>query len=178
VPPLLRILALVGVLIGSTSALFSISVARELLGDREELVQKVRQQMAEQSGASPSPAASPSPEASPSPAANPPGGISPDEAVGMVWDVRGVVLPLLGIWLILSFLLFSGCLRALRGSAWGASAWKMACAAWLGFQAILFVLLLIRLHEAMPPMVLLVGSLYPVGVLAYLRRPHIAALFR
>jgi hypothetical protein len=158
-------LALAGVLIGSTSALFAMSIGRELLADRDELIQKVRQQ----SGPSPSPSPSPSPT---------PGVPTPEEAAGAMWDARGVVLPLGAIWLILSLLLFSGCLRALRGSAWGASAWKTACAAWLGFQVIVFALVVIRLHEVPPPVLLVLGAIYPVGCLAYLRRPPIAGLFR
>ena len=54
----------------------------------------------------------------------------------------------------------------------------MSCAAWLGFQIILSVLVLIRLREAPSPALLFVGSLYPAVCLWYLRRPQIAALFR
>jgi hypothetical protein len=163
VPPFLRLLAFFGILMSSTSALFAMSVASELLGDRETLIEKVQK------------------EAQPSPSPSPvPGTPTQAEVAGMIWDARGVLLPLAAVFLILSTLMCAGCLRALRGSAWGASAWKTACAASLGVQALLALLLEIKLGEGLPGLLvgLMLGSIYPLTTLWYLRRPQIAALFR
>jgi hypothetical protein len=165
VPPFLRLLAFFGILMSSTSALFAVSVASELLNDRETLIEKVQKE------------AQPSPSPSPSPA---PGTPTQAEVAGMIWDARGVLLPLAAIFLILSTLMCAGCLRALRGSAWGASAWKTSCAASLGVQALLALLLEIKMGEGLPGLMvgLMLGSIYPLTTLWYLRRPQIAALFR
>jgi hypothetical protein len=49
---------------------------------------------------------------------------------------RNAALPLSGVGLILSCLLFAGCLRAMRGDPWGVSAWSLAALASLPYQLI------------------------------------------
>jgi hypothetical protein len=80
---------------------------------------------------------------------------------------------------ILSMLLLAGCLRALRGTAWGWSAWKFACLLFLPYQA-LNLLHAIKLNELQPAYLAAwgVACLYYVISFWYLRRPQIAALFR
>ena len=114
---------------------------------------------------------------------------------------RNAELPLLAIELIASCLLFAGCTRALRGDAWGASAWAMAAMLAIPFQLLATALAIIQAHDleklaptlpaslAMPRMVwleietlvalMLAGGklLYFAGCLFYLRRPSVRALF-
>lgn len=57
------------------------------------------------------------------------------------WSRRGVNLPLGIVNFILSFLLFAGALEALRGQAWGHSAWE-----WAARLSILYTLVAMVLH--------------------------------
>ncbi|MDB4969384.1 MAG: hypothetical protein JWN44_5073 [Myxococcales bacterium] len=52
------------------------------------------------------------------------------------YDRRNAAIPLSGVGLILSCLLFAGCLRAMRGDAWGLSAWSLAASASIPYQLI------------------------------------------
>lgn len=47
---------------------------------------------------------------------------------------RNAALPLAGIGLILSCLMFAGAMRAMRGDRWGLSAWSFSCAASIPYQ--------------------------------------------
>lgn len=47
---------------------------------------------------------------------------------------RNAALPLAGVGLILSCLLFAGCLRAMLGDGWGVAAWSLAAAASIPYQ--------------------------------------------
>jgi hypothetical protein len=49
---------------------------------------------------------------------------------------RNAALPLAAVGLILSSLLFAGCMRAMRGDAWGLSAWTLAASASIPYQLI------------------------------------------
>jgi hypothetical protein len=49
---------------------------------------------------------------------------------------RNAALPLAGVGLILSCLLFAGCMRAMRGDAWGLAAWSLAATASIPYQLI------------------------------------------
>ena len=55
-PPFLRLLAFVGILIGSMSALFALAVAAPLLVDRDEYVKRVKEELPALVSPSPSPA--------------------------------------------------------------------------------------------------------------------------
>lgn len=145
------------------SALFALAVGQQLLVDRDEYVKRVKEELPALVSPSPSP-----------------GAPSLEEEAGKAWDTRGVALPLAGISVILSMLMFAGCLRALRGSAWGASAWKTAALAWLAVQVVIVFFAAIKRPESLNDSVeaMLLGSIYPLTSLWYLRRPHIAALFR
>src|SRR5262245_29386043 len=115
--------------------MLAVSTASYFLTDRDEFIKQMVQAV-ERANPSPAPVASQapqaSPEASPSPTAEAspspmvayprvaPRPESPEQIAGMLYDKRGVWLPLAAISLILNLLLLLGCLRALRGSAWGA----------------------------------------------------------
>ena len=60
---------------------------------------------------------------------------------------RNAALPLAGVGLILSCLLFAGCLRAMRGDPWGVSAWSLAAAASLPYQLLSTTLTLFTGHD-------------------------------
>jgi hypothetical protein len=53
---------------------------------------------------------------------------------------RNAALPLCAAGLILSFLLFAGCMRSMWGDPWGLGAWQLAAAASIPYQLITTVL--------------------------------------
>ncbi len=181
-PPLLKLLASIGIIFGALNALSATSIARLLLSDREEFIASFRDQ-AGQPAASPSPSPSPEPVVSPSPSPTPEPLFSmtpAEQAADRLFSLRGVILPLAAIALILSLLMLAGCLRTLRGSAWGLSAWTTACIAAIPFQ---FLNAASAIHEAGElPGVLILGWAISCGYcgvcVIYLRRAKIRALFR
>jgi hypothetical protein len=115
---------------------------------------------------------------------------------------RGVALPLAAIDLILSFLMMAGCLRALRGLGWGASAWSLAAKLIIPFMILDSAFMIVQTRDLVP---ILSEAPQPLGGFAqmglslkmmwtfvkstfvilycgtcviYLRRPSIKALFR
>lgn len=60
---------------------------------------------------------------------------------------RNAALPLSAVGLIVSCLLFAGCLRAMRGDPWGVSAWSLAAAASLPYQLVSTALTLVTGHD-------------------------------
>jgi hypothetical protein len=115
---------------------------------------------------------------------------------------RGVALPLAAIDLILSFLMMAGCLRALRGMGWGASAWSLAAKLIIPFMILDTAFGMVRARDMAP---IFAEAPQPIGGFAqmglslhtlwtfmkstlvilycgtcvlYLRRPRIKALFR
>jgi hypothetical protein len=60
---------------------------------------------------------------------------------------RNAALPLAAIGLILSFLLLAGSLRAMRGEAWGLSAWILAAMASIPYQLLSAVLAVMTANE-------------------------------
>ena len=49
---------------------------------------------------------------------------------------RNAALPIAGLGLVLSCLMFAGAMRAMRGDAWGVSAWRFACLACIPYQLV------------------------------------------
>ncbi|HEX8951122.1 MAG TPA: hypothetical protein VF945_04720 [Polyangia bacterium] len=111
---------------------------------------------------------------------------------------RNAALPLAGIGLILSCLMFAGAMRAMRGDRWGLSAWSFSAAASIPYQLLNLALTglmardLAKAVAELPPMTqLIVGnaqmlasilfcalaiSYYGVCVI-YLRTPTVRAAF-
>jgi hypothetical protein len=146
VPPGFRLLAFIGIFIGSIGVLGASSLIRMALEDEEQF----QKELANISGPSPSPSPAPAFEFRQRP---------------------GVTVPLCAITIILSALLFSGCLLALRGSPWGLSAWRTACVGHLIFTGLLVAL------SQLPPLDAAVSAIYPLISLWYSGRPQITERF-
>jgi len=78
---------------------------------------------------------------------------------------RNAALPLAAVGLILSCLIFGGAMRAMRGDAWGLSAWSFAAAASIPYQLVNLALTVVMARDLskavaeLPPMAqLLVGD--------------------
>jgi hypothetical protein len=78
---------------------------------------------------------------------------------------RNAALPLAGVGLILSCLMFAGAMRAMRGDGWGLSAWSFAAAASIPYQLVSLALTVVMARDlasavaALPAMAqLLVGN--------------------
>lgn len=78
---------------------------------------------------------------------------------------RNAALPLAGIGLILSCLMFAGAMRAMRGDRWGVSAWSFSCAASVPYQLLNLALTAVMARDLakavaeLPPVAqLLVGN--------------------
>jgi hypothetical protein len=70
-----------------------------------------------------------------------------DQQAETLWARRGTALPLAAINLILSLLLFTGCMRALRSDPWGLSAWRMASVVSLPYLALDGLFQIVQAHE-------------------------------
>ena len=161
--------------------MLAVSTASYFLTDRDEFIKQMVQAVERANptnAAAPSPSpqgeVSPSPEASPSPTPAPAvakADNSAEQMAGMLYDKRGVWLPLAAISLILNLLLLLGCLRALRGSAWGASAWSTACSVLLPFQVLRLAVAVLELPQPAVLFTTGAGALYCVAVIVYLRKP-------
>ena len=111
---------------------------------------------------------------------------------------RDAALPLAGVGIILSCLLFAGAVRTMRGDGWGLSAWSFAAAASIPYQLVSLALELVRARDlsqavaALPPMAqVLVGDaqrwasmvgcalaiLYYGACVIYLRTPPVRRAF-
>jgi hypothetical protein len=119
VPRAFRLLALIGVLVGSWSALYALTHAGELLVTRDQFINSYR-------------------DADLAPVIT---GESPDarrarleKVADALYSRRGVALPLAIADCLLSGLLFIGCFRALRLSVWGVQAWGFACTISIPYQ--------------------------------------------
>lgn len=87
---------------------------------------------------------------------------------------RAAALPLAGIGLILSALMFAGALRAMRGDRWGLSAWSFACLASVPYQLLNLALTAVMARDLgkavaeLPPMAqLFVGSAQLLASIAF-----------
>jgi hypothetical protein len=123
-PRLVVVLAWIGMALGGFAGLFAASSAGPLLGSRDRFVADCR----EYASRLPSPLVQ---------------GKDRDllervieREADVTYSRRGVALPLAATNAILSLLLLVGCARALRGEAWGASAWSLAALASLPYQLI------------------------------------------
>jgi hypothetical protein len=108
-----------------------------------------------------------------------------------LYSRRNVALPLAAMNFILSTLLFLGCGRAMRGQAWGWSAWQLAATASNPYTILAGAFALVQARElqsVLEPSLLLIQRLwaevktafelvYFVTVSLYLRRPAIRQLF-
>jgi hypothetical protein len=173
-PRQLRILARVGILFGSLSAMYALFNAETYLVDRGKFVSAFRYR---DESLRPSPAPNSSERA--------------EKVADKFYTRRGVILPLAAVNFILSLLLAAGCLRTLGGSAWGLSAFRLACVGSIPYQVLNGISLVLETRDLAPilgesprPMltfVVLWTALwlgYYGWCLVYLRRPQISALFR
>ena len=65
---------------------------------------------------------------------------------------RNAALPLCAVGLILSCLLFAGCMRAMRGDSWGLHAWSLAATASIPYQLIASALALVTVGDLLRAM--------------------------
>jgi hypothetical protein len=63
---------------------------------------------------------------------------------------RNAALPLAGVGLILSCLMFAGAMRAMRGDGWGVSAWSFAAAASIPYQLLNLALGVVMARDLAP----------------------------
>ena len=191
-PKLLKALAGIGILFGALGSMYAAASVGEFLTDRDEFINRYQKAVeARMEALTPSPSPSPSP--SPNAVASPLPDLSkvPEQIANKIYARRGVTLPLSAVNLILSMLLLVGCLRALRGTAWGLSAWNLACLASIPYQVLSAASTALQTNDVMPlfgeptgPYVafalvwMTVCILYYGVCLIYLRRPQIRALFR
>jgi hypothetical protein len=186
-PPLFKLLAGIGILFGSLSAMYATFSARAFLMERGAFVDMYEE--AAKTLVAPSPSPSPSP--SPNPALAVAREKLPKQVAETLYARRGVILPLAGINLILSTLLLFGCLRAWRGTAWGLQAWTLTCVASIPYQVLNAASVALQTRdlapffgESMRPNMtlallwMILCILYYGGCLVYLRRPQIRELFR
>jgi hypothetical protein len=125
-PPLLYVLAAFGLVLGSFGTLYALSSASPFLFTRDQYVSAMRDEAEKQL---PLPAEVVDRNAM----------LALEEREAEVlYDRRGVALPLGAMNLILSLLLFAGAARAMRGHAWGVSAWTLAAAASVPYTLLAF----------------------------------------
>jgi hypothetical protein len=177
-PPLLYLLAAFGLVLGSFGGMFALSKALPLMSTRDQYVTAYKEWFEKL------------------PAAKEETTALAEKEADVIYSRRGVALPLAGMNIILSTLLFLGCGRALRGSPWGWSAWRFAAMASVPYTVLASAFALVQAREmaaAMPndpivdmamrlsvlKTVLLDGLAiaYYVLCVLYLRRPSIRALF-
>ncbi len=116
-PPLLYVLAAFGLVLGSFGTLYALSSAAPFMFTRDQYVNAMRDEAEKQLPL-------------PADAADRNAMLALEEREAEVlYDRRGVALPLAAMNMILSLLLFAGAARAMRGHAWGVSAWTLAAAA-------------------------------------------------
>jgi hypothetical protein len=185
-PPLLYVLAAFGLVLGGFGTYYAVGIGAPLLQSRDQYVSGIRGFIDKQTPESAAP--------------------DRDDTLKLVekqaevlYSRRGVALPLAGMNVILSLLLFLGCARAMRGEPWGLSAWGLAakasipyvvldCALSVGLSreradryraaaaapGLMFGLQLKRLLTLM-----MAGAqlLYFAVCVLYLRRPSIRALY-
>ena len=104
----------------------------------------------------------------------------------VIYDRRGVALPLLAMEAILSILLFLGCGGALRLSAWGASVWTFTAQASIPYQLLdaaygMVTARDLSLGSPMAPVLVakcLIAIGYFAGCLMYLRRAEVKRLWK
>jgi hypothetical protein len=229
-PALFSILAFLGLVIGSSGAWVSIERARSLLASRDRFVAAARAAVdrdlpadlarrpslrATDGGATDGGATDVTDGGAVVAAAAVetslfPGMVMPsrdevlrvvEKQADLVYSRRGVALPMAAMSFILSLLLFAGCARAMRGLAWGASAWSLAAVASLPYQILDAAFAVVQVHDLSTALdgmttgaVMFAGArgslqilfavvkgallaAYFVVCALYLRRPAIRALF-
>jgi hypothetical protein len=130
-PALLYVLGAFGLVAGAIGAQTSVSTGLQLLGPREAYVQAIGIQ--NQLYKSMVPAAELE---------------RWSQREGEVrYGRRNAALPLAAVGVILSLLLFAGCLRAMRGDAWGLSAWSLAAVAGIPYQLLTSALTLVMARD-------------------------------
>jgi hypothetical protein len=185
-PRLLFAAGVIGVILGGFGATYAITTAPLLIGSRDGYVRAFRDRLAL--------------EAPPdTPAADV--ATTAEKEADARYARRNAELPLMAVELIVSCLLFAGCTRALRGDAWGASAWALAATVAIPYQLLSTALMIVQARDLERVCVTLPQSLslarlvwlqlqtlggltlaggkllYFAGVLFYLRRPSVKALF-
>jgi hypothetical protein len=183
-PPLFYILAAFGLVLGLFGGMSAISNGLSLLMTRDEYVSATREGAEKLA-----------------PAAKDDVLHMVERQADAVYSRRNVALPLAAMNVILSGLLFLGCGRALRGQAWGISAWQLAAAASIPYTLLACAFALVQARELRTvfeetpgPLGALSGSIlamqrlltllkttleliYFAAVWLYLRRPAIRQLF-
>lgn len=119
-PALLYVLAAFGLIAGAFGAQHALTTGLTLLGPRDAYVRVVTQRNEALKGLVP------------------PADLERfSEREGEArYRRRNAALPLCAVGLILSCLLFAGCMRAMRGDGWGVQAWSLAATASIPYQLI------------------------------------------
>jgi hypothetical protein len=191
-PPLplqLRVLCGIGILFGSLSAMYALLIAQFYLLDHDKFVSVYVQNQDRVASVFADQATNPSPSPSPFLAADT--GEQTEKVADKRYLRRGIVLPLAAINFILSMLLVAGCLRTLRRSEWGLSAFRLACLGSIPYQVLNGISVLLETREIAPLLGQSPRPIFTVAFLwaalcmsyygwclAYLRRPQIRSLFR
>ncbi len=131
-PPMLYVLAAFGLVLGSFGTLYALSSATPFLLTRDQFVGAVRDEAEKQL---------------PVPADGADRGQLvhlEERKAEVLYARRGVALPLAAMNLILSALLFAGTARAIRGHAWGVSAWSLAAAASVPYTLLAFAAFIVE----------------------------------
>ncbi|HEY7957353.1 MAG: hypothetical protein ACHQ17_11550 [Polyangia bacterium] len=189
-PRLLVVLGALGLVLGAFGIMFSVAQASSLLVSRDDYVTAIREAAEKQIGNLP-PKLGTKDELTQ----------LMEKRADVVYSRRKVALPLAAVNVILSFLLFAGCARALRGQSWGLSAWMLAALASIPYNLIDCALALVQSNdlrvafhgasgplgefarqwvsvESMTAMLKTSVELLYFGIcVVYLRRPEIQARF-
>ncbi len=134
-PPFLYVLAAFGLLLGSFGTMYALSSASPFLFTRDQYVNAVREEAENQL---------------PMPADEGERATMlklEEREAELLYDRRNVALPLGAMNLILSLLLFAGAWRAMRGQAWGVSAWTLAAGASIPYTLLAIAFAAVESHH-------------------------------
>jgi hypothetical protein len=134
-PPLLYVLAAFGLVLGSFGALYAPSSAMAFLGTRDQFVSALR----DEAQRYPLIPAEPKARAQFLELA--------EREAEVLYTRRGVALPLAAMNLIVSLLLLAGAMQAMRGEAWGVSAWSLAAAVNIPYTILSLLFFLVETRE-------------------------------
>lgn len=134
-PPLLYVLAAFGLVLGSFGTLYALSSATPFLLTRDQFLAAYHEE-AERHPLLPS-----------EPAARAQFLELGEREADVLYARRGVQLPLAAMNLIVSLLLLAGTTQAMRGQAWGISAWSLGAAANVPYTVLALVFFLVESRE-------------------------------
>lgn len=133
-PALFYVLAAFGLVLGGFGPYYALGKGVLFLQNRDRFVSAVRAAAEVQSAAIP-------------PEGRDAAMTLVEKQADVVYSRRGVTIPLAGMNVILSLLLFLGCARAMRGDPWGLSAWALAAMVSIPYVVIDSALSLVQSRE-------------------------------